>query len=237
MSGEATRGDRRAALRQGLIDLLPAAPGMGAWGLVTGVAMAQSPLKMSEAVGLSVLAYAGSAQLAALPLLVAGAPIAVTVLTALMVNLRFVIYSAALSPSLRSLPLRQRLGLGYLISDVGFVVYMRNERRWRESPTRNWYFAGLGVSLFVIWHLSSLVGLFAAADVPRAWGLDFAGLLALLALLVPMLATRSGLAGSVTAGSLSIALAGLPYRLGVIVAILVGIAVAVLVDPQRKVTT
>ena len=237
MSGEATRGDRRAALRQGLIDLLPAAPGMGAWGLVTGVAMAQSPLKMSEAVGLSVLAYAGSAQLAALPLLVAGAPIAVTVLTALMVNLRFVIYSAALSPSLRSLPLRQRLGLGYLISDVGFVVYMRNERRWRESPTRNWYFAGLGVSLFVIWHLSSLVGLFAAADVPRAWGLDFAGLLALLALLVPMLATRSGLAGSVTAGSLSIALAGLPYRLGVIVAILVGIAVAVLVDPQRKGTT
>lgn len=237
MSGEATRGDHRAALRQGLIDLLPAAPGMGAWGLVTGVAMAQSPLKMSEAVGLSVLAYAGSAQLAALPLLVAGAPIAVTVLTALMVNLRFVIYSAALSPSLRSLPLRQRLGLGYLISDVGFVVYMRNERRWRESPTRNWYFAGLGVSLFVIWHLSSLVGLFAAADVPRAWGLDFAGLLALLALLVPMLATRSGLAGSVTAGSLSIALAGLPYRLGVIVAILVGIAVAVLVDPQRKGTT
>jgi predicted branched-subunit amino acid permease len=228
------RADRQAALRQGLIDLLPAAPGMAAWGLVTGVAMAQSSLRLSEAVGLSALAYAGSAQLAALPLLVAGAPVAVTVLTALMVNLRFVIYSAALSPSLRAYSFRQRLGLAYMVSDVGFVVYMRHEHKWREAPTRHWYFAGVGVGIFFVWHICSLIGLFASTAFPREWGLDFAGLLAMLALLVPMLATRPGLAGSVTAGGLSIALAGLPYRLGVVVSILAGIAVAVFVDPHRK---
>lgn len=234
MSAEPTRADRHAALRQGLIDLLPAAPGMGAWGLVTGVAMAQSPLKMTEAVGLSALAYAGSAQLAALPLLVAGAPVVVTVLTALMVNLRFVIYSAALSPSLRAFPLKLRLGLGYMVSDVSFVVYMRHEHKWREAPTRHWYFAGLGVGIFFVWHICSFIGLFASTAFPREWGLDFAGLLAMLALLVPMLATRPGLAGSITAGGLSIALAGLPYRLGVVVSILAGIAVAVAVDPHRR---
>ena len=222
--------DSRAAFALGLREMLPAVPAMAAWSLVTGVAMAKSALSLGEATGLSLIAYAGAAQLAALPLLVAGAPILVSVLSALMVNLRFVIYSAALAPSFRRLALRERLALGYLISDMGFVIYMRREPQLRQSPLRGWYFLGLSTVVFVVWHSSSLIGLFAAAAIPANWGLDFAGTLALLALLVPMLASRPSLVGAAVAAALSVALRELPFKLGVVVAILAGISCAVLAE-------
>ncbi len=230
----ARAGGARAAFHDGLADMLPLSAAVAAWAVVTGVAMAQSGLALSESVGLSLLAYAGSAQLATLPLLAAGAPLAVTVLTALMVNLRFVIYSAAVAPGFRSLPLRQRLGIGYLIGDISFVVYMRHEARWHDASTRAWYFVGVGLAMFAVWHVGSLVGLFAAAAIPREWGLDFAGLLALLALWVPSLASRPTLAGSVVAAALSVALDPLPFRSGLVVAILAGIVVAVASDRRRE---
>lgn len=226
--------DGRAAFRRGLVDMAPVAPAVAAWALVTGVAMAQSGLALSESVGLSLIAYAGSAQLAALPLLVAGAPPAVSVLTALMVNLRFVIYSAAIAPSLRALPLRRRLALGYLLGDISFVVYMRHEAKWHHPSLRAWYFLGVGLAMFAVWHAGSLLGLLAAAAIPREWGLEFAGLLALLALWVPTLASRPTLAGSAVAAVLSVALDRLPLRSGLVIAILAGIAVAIAADYRRE---
>ena len=224
----------RAAFREGVRDMLPAMPALIAWALVTGIAMAKSPLTLVQCAGLGLIAFAGAAQLAALPLLVAGAPVVVSVLSALMVNLRFVIYSAALAPSFRALPLRERLALGYLVSDMGFVMYMRRETELRDWPARGWYFAGLGLGVFFAWHVASLAGLFAGSVIPAAWGLDFAGALALLALLVPMLASRPALAGSLVSAALSVALAGLPFSLGLVVAILAGIAVAVVAESRGK---
>lgn len=210
---------------------------MIAWSLMTGVAMAKSGLSLGQATGMSLIAYAGAAQLAALPLMVSGAPIAVTILSALMVNLRFVIYSAALAPSLRMLPIRERLALGYLVSDMGFVFYMRHESVLRTDPMRKWYFLGLGLMVFAVWHVSSLVGLYAAAVIPTRWGLDFIGTLALLALLVPMLNSRAAWTGALVAASISLMLRTLPFRLGVVIAIVSGIAAAVLTERPARPTT
>jgi predicted branched-subunit amino acid permease len=212
-----------------------ALPAVAAWALVTGVAMAQSGLPVPVSVGLSLIAYAGSAQLATLPLLVAGAPLLVTVLTALMVNLRFVIYSAAVAPSLRTLPLGKRLAVGYVLGDISFVVYMRHESRWPGPEARAWYFLGVGLAMFAVWHVGSLVGLLGATAIPREWGLDFVGILALVALWVPALASRPTLAGSAVAAALSVALDRLPFRSGLVVAILAGIAVALAADRRREV--
>ena len=227
----------RAALTTGLTDILPGMPAMIAWSLMTGVAMAKSGLSLGQATGMSLIAYAGAAQLAALPLMVSGAPIAVTILSALMVNLRFVIYSAALAPSLRMLPIRERLALGYLVSDMGFVFYMRHESVLRTDPMRKWYFLGLGLMVFAVWHVSSLVGLYAAAVIPTRWGLDFIGTLALLALLVPMLNSRAAWTGALVAASISLMLRTLPFRLGVVIAIVSGIAAAVLTERPARPTT
>lgn len=67
-------------------------------GLVTGIAMSKSVLTTGQALGMSILVYAGSSQLAVLPLFAAKLPVWTILLTAAMVNMRFVIFSAGLAP-------------------------------------------------------------------------------------------------------------------------------------------
>jgi len=112
---------RHAEFRQGARDMFAVTPGFAAWGLMTGVAMVKSGMSVIEAILMTVLVYAGSAQLAAIPLLVAGAPAWVILATAFCVNLRFVVFSAHLRAYLMHLPLGQRLLTGFLTFLVTFL--------------------------------------------------------------------------------------------------------------------
>src|ERR1044072_517815 len=98
----------RLELRRGVRTAVPAAPGVIAWGLVTGVAMVKSGLSVPWALVISLLVYAGSAQLASLPLIAAGQPFWIVGLVAFVTNLRFVIYSASLRPWLAGYPAPRR---------------------------------------------------------------------------------------------------------------------------------
>ena len=88
----------RRGAREGLRDFLPISVGLLPWAMVTGIAMRSIGLSEIESLGMNLLVYAGTAQLGALPLIAAGAPLWLIMLTALALNLRFVIFSAA-SPS------------------------------------------------------------------------------------------------------------------------------------------
>jgi len=116
-------------LRQGVRAALPAAPGVVAWGLVTGVAMVKSGLAVPWAIAISLLVYAGSAQLATLPLIVAGQPFWIVALAAFVTNLRFVIYSASLRRWFDQFSLRRRAELGYFTGDFTFAMFMQRARR------------------------------------------------------------------------------------------------------------
>ena len=207
---------------------MPVAAGVGAWGLVTGVAMIQSGLPMWAALAMSLLVYAGSAQLAALPLLLAGEPVWVVTLTALIVNLRFVIYSAAMRPYLAALPLGRRLLLGSLVADIPTAVYLQRAQRLQSahSETDMDYWIGVSAGNFFLWHVSSVIGIFAATAFPRDWGLELAGSLALLALLVPTCKSRPGLTGCLVAALVAVVGRGWPLRLGILCGTLTGIAAA-----------
>lgn len=215
------------AFREGWRDFLGVTPGVAAWGLVTGVAMVQSGLTVLQAAGFSILAFAGSAQLATAPLMATGVPVWVIFLTALAVNLRFVIYSALVRDDLRAEPWRRRLLLGYLTSDMGFALYVRRLRRDPEWPQRAAYFAGLAYANVAVWHGSTLLGVLAASWFPREWGLELAGTLALLALWIPLCAKRSGQVGSAVAVIVGVAAYHWPLRLGLLAAILAGSLAAV----------
>lgn len=226
--------ERRAAFAEGVRDYLPMIPAIAAWAIVTGVALIQSGLSLVHAVGFSALAFAGSAQLATLPLIAAGVPLTIIVLTALMMNLRFVIYSAALKSSLQHVPLARRILLGYLSGDVGVVLYLRRVQRTPGWAPRDAYFFGMVAVNWVVWHVASLFGIFAAAWIPREWGLEFAGTLALVALLVPMGARRSGIAGIAVGAAVGVATLHWPARLGLVVAIVCGVVAAMLAERRGQ---
>lgn len=221
---------RRAAALRGMRAVAPALVATGAWGLVTGVAMIQSGLTTAQALAMTLLVYAGSAQLAALPLLAASAPLSVIFLTAAVVNLRFVIFSAALQPYFSHFPLVRRALLGYVATDVGFAMFLSRygdvAPSERGSDEQLWFFLGMAGGIWFAWQSMSMLGIALAAQVPQTWGLDFAAILGLIAMTIPMISGRPSIVGAVTAGVVAVLAAGLPLKLGLVAAVACGIAAA-----------
>jgi len=226
-------------LRQGVRAALPAAPGVVAWGLVTGVAMVKSGLAVPWAIAISLLVYAGSAQLATLPLIVAGQPFWIVALAAFVTNLRFVIYSASLRRWFETYSQRRRAVLGYFTGDFTFAMFMERVRREGEFAHRDAWFLGTCGFNWVVWQMTSIVGILAATAIPSEWGLQFAGTLALLALAIPLCLEWPGLAGAAVAAPIAVLARGLPFGLGLFAGIVAGICAAVAVDAvvgRRKAT-
>ena len=209
---------------------LPATPGVIAWGLVTGVAMVKSGLAVHWAIVISLLVYAGSAQLATLPLIVAGQPFWIISLAAFVTNLRFVIYSASLRRWFEAYSLRRRAVLGYFTGDFTFAMFMQRVTREGEFAYRDAWFLGACGWNWLVWQVTSIVGILAATAIPSEWGLQFAGTLALLALAVPLCLEWPGLAGAAVAAPIAVLARGLPFGLGLFAGIVAGIAAAVAVD-------
>lgn len=228
----------RAELWRGVRASFPAVPGVAAWGLVTGVAMVKSGLAVPWAIVISLTVYAGSAQLASLPLIAAGQPFWIIALAALATNLRFVIYSASLRRWFEAYSPRRRLVLGYVTGDFTFAMFMQRVARDGEFAHRDAWFLGTCGLNWVTWQVTSVAGIVAATAIPSEWGLQFAGTLALLALAIPLCLEWPGLAGAAVAATVAIFARGLPLGLGLIAGILAGIAAAVVVadvTARRKV--
>jgi predicted branched-subunit amino acid permease len=211
-------------------------PGIAVWGLLTGVAMVKSGLALPLALLMSAIVFAGSAQLAVLPLLVSGAPLWVVWATALCVNLRFIVFSAGWRPYFAHLPFWQRVRLGYFTADLNFVVFMRRFPEAQPAPEQLPYFWGGMAMNWSSWQVPSLAGILLAEHIPTSWGLGFAGTLALLGLLYSLVADRATLVAAIVAGVAAVAAYSLPLKLNIVVAIAAAVAVGLLIDhttPRR----
>jgi len=222
--------DRRLAFKAGQRAILPSLPGAFAWGLVSGVAMVKGGLAVKWALLMSLLVYAGSAQLAALPLIVAGAPLWVIVTTGLITNLRFVIYSAALRPHFADLTLRARAALGYFMTDFTFARFMRSAQEGGLPAHKDAWFAGVCANNWITWQISATAGIIGASYVPTHWGLEFTGTLALVALVGPSLNARPAVVGAVVAAVVALLAHPMPFKLGLFCGAIAGIVAATLAD-------
>ena len=222
----------KSALWDGVRACAPAMPGLLAWGAVTGMVLVQSGLSVWQALAMTLIVYAGSAQLATLPLIVAGAPMWVIVLTALLVNFRFVIFSAVVGPHFAHLHWIRRLWYGYFNADLVMAFFpQRFPRPAQGNPaSKLGYFKGLAFTTWWAWEIGSVVGILLASQIPVHWGIGFAGTLVLLGMTIPLIVNQATVVGVVVAGVISVAAAGIPYKLGLVLAIVGGIAAAVAAD-------
>lgn len=226
------RQERIAAFRQGIRAIVPALIATGTWGMVTGVAMVKSGLTESMALAMTLLLYAGSAQLTSLPLIAAGAPLWLIFMAGSVVNLRFIIFGAALHPYFRHLSWPRRLGLGYFTTDMGFVLFMPRYGDAAERGTREqlWFFLGTIVPGWIVWQSSSIVGIYLGAMVPSNWSLDFAAVLALLAITIPLANSKPMLISMLAAGLVAWVGQLFPLRLGLAAAVICGIVAGMLAE-------
>jgi predicted branched-subunit amino acid permease len=229
---------RHPEFRRGARDMVGVSPGIAAWGLVTGMAMVQGGLSPALAVAMSFLVYAGSAQLASLPLLAAGAPMGVIWAAAFCVNLRFVIYSTQWRSVFGHLPRARRLALGFLAADLNLIMFQRAHpeplRAGDDPAGRIAYYLGGVAVLWSMWQVPSMFGIAMAHVIPTHWGLGFAGTLAMVGLTLGLINDRITAVAAIVAGTAAVASFALPLKLNIVVAIAAAVAVGLVMNQADK---
>ncbi|WP_225721259.1 AzlC family ABC transporter permease [Candidatus Vallotiella sp. (ex Adelges kitamiensis)] len=220
----------RPAFLDGMRIYAPTCAAIFSWGLVTGIAMGKSILTVPQALGMSLLVYAGSAQLAVLPLLAVKLPIWTVLLTAAMVNTRFIVFSAGLAPHFSHLSMLRRILLGYFNSDVLYLLFQARNFRPGYEPGKEAFFWGMALSSWIIWQSASIIGILLSSLFLDVWGLSLAGSLALIPIIVSAIIERSMLVAVVIAAVVALIGSDLPYRLSLPLAILAALLAGVVSD-------
>jgi predicted branched-subunit amino acid permease len=225
---------RHPEFRLGFLEMAAVAPGIAAWGLMTGVAMVKSGMGTVEALFMAATVFAGSAQLAAIPLMLAGAPVWVILATAFCVNLRFVVFSAHMRQYVMHLGLRLRLLTGYLTGDLTYVLFIKQHPQPAIDEAGRLeqiaYLLGNGSINWFSWTSSSLLGVILANFIPTSWGLGFAGILALVGMTCSLATSRLRWVAGGVAACAGVAAFALPMKLNILVAIAAAVALCLLLE-------
>ena len=203
-------------------------------GMIYGALALNAGLSNVASQMMSSLVFAGSAQFITAQLVHEATPGFVIVLTIAVVNLRHMLYSVSLAPYLASLPTRWKALLAYLLTDEAYAATVIHYENEGMTPFGHWFFLGAGFSLWFIWQVSTALGIFLGTAIPESWSLDFALPLTFIAMVVPVLKNQPAIAAAVSAGVVALVAFSLPYKLGLILAALVGIAVGTVLEGRKS---
>ncbi|WP_311170564.1 AzlC family ABC transporter permease [Halobellus ordinarius] len=220
-------------MRRGLRDVAPIMLGVAPFALVAGAAAVDAGLTPMQAVGLSVVVFAGASQLAAIDLFGSDAALAVIVLTGVVINLRMAMYSASIAPHFRPLRARWKAACSYILTDQAYALSIaRYANEELDATERRRYYLTVAGSLWVIWQCCTLLGIVVGARVPDSWGLEFAVPLVFLSLLVPAVSSRPKLVAALVGGGVAVAgdVFAVPLDLGLIAGSIAGVAAGVATD-------
>jgi predicted branched-subunit amino acid permease len=175
--------------------------------------------------GMSAIVFAGASQLVIAQLVAGGTPLFIIILTAFVINLRHALYSASIAPYLKSLKPAWKWLLAYLLTDEAYGVAIAHYQQPTQDRLKHWFLLGAGLTLWAGWQISTAAGIFLGAQIPAGWSLDFIGRLVFIALLVPMLKDKPGWLAALTGGIVSVLAYGLPFKLGMLLAAMLGISI------------
>ncbi|MCE0504471.1 AzlC family ABC transporter permease [Roseivivax sp. GX 12232] len=213
-----------SSYRRGVKDGLPFLLVIVPFGMLFGVLATEAGLSVFEALSFSVVVIAGASQFAALQLLQDQAPVLIILASALAINLRMAMYSAAMTPYIGKLPFWKRAVAAYfLVDQVYACAALDYERHPAESAAQRFgYFLGVATPICPVWYLATILGALVGGAISTGYGLDFALPIAFLAMIGPMLRTPAHVVAALAAVTGSLVFAWLPFNLGLIVGGIIG---------------
>lgn len=179
------------------------------WAILAGSMAVDSGLTFAQSVAMSAMVFAGAAQLVTLGLLNSGAGVITILVSVFFITSQHLLYGLTLRPHVRAFSPLQRAGIGFLLTDELFAVSVAGRQRLNFA-----YLFGAGLSFYLVWVLVSILGIVLAhsiSDLSRL-RLDFSVVATLLAIVVPLIKSKSALAGALFSFVVTIILtrAGVP---------------------------
>jgi 4-azaleucine resistance transporter AzlC len=204
--------------------------GVVPFGLVFGVAAAASSVGGAVGWMSSWIIFGGAAQIATVQLLDEGTAAFVVVATAFIIQARHLMYSAAMAPHFREFSAVWRWGLPYLLTDQAFAVSITRYETVTDPAYKRWFFFGAGITLWIVWQITTGIGVLLGTQIPEAWSLEFTIPLVFLALLIPTLKNRPAVVAAAVGGTVALLGHSMPYNLGLLVGAMSGVLAGVVAE-------
>ncbi|GLQ35866.1 branched-chain amino acid transporter AzlC [Amylibacter marinus] len=204
----------------GLRDTVPFLLIIIPFGLLWGVVGSEAGFDLTAVIAMSLIVVAGAAQFTATSLMVEQSPLFITVLAALAVNLRMVMYSAALAPHLGGQRLGMRLLTSYFMVDQNFALSIK---KFEDAPEmkgaeKAQYYLGSATLLVIGWVIASVCGAVFGATIPDYFALDFAIPICFIALSAPLMRSLPHFVAAVVSVIGALMFVNMPYSSGLLLA-------------------
>ncbi|HXH74561.1 MAG TPA: AzlC family ABC transporter permease [Bacteriovoracaceae bacterium] len=220
--------------RMGFRSVLPIIPGIIPFGAVMGSAFAEANLSFWQAMLMNTTVYAGAAQLATTDLMKMNAAIFVVVATGLIINLRFLLYSAAMSPFLRDSGPLVKFICAFTLTDQSYAAMTGNLDKINTNTEATHYYLGTAACMLLTWHSSVIAGFVFGNFAPASLSLDFAIPLSFVALLVPTLKRKDHKAVALFSSVVSLLFYNLPLKTGLMLTALLSIGLAWIIIQKKS---
>lgn len=216
---------KRASFLSGTKSAFSLVPGVIPFGLIMGTTTTKFGMSFLQGLGFNLPTFAGASQFAGLELYTQNASLIVIILTCMIINIRFTIYSFSLASFFQHLSLTKRFFLSYLVTDQSFGITIRDlEDKKHVFPLM--YYLGAAIPLCMTWHLSVIAGMALGNFIPDSWSLDFSIPLIFMALLVPLIRNRKMFLVALVSAISSLIFYKAPLNLGILVTVMISLILA-----------
>ncbi|MGO2290827.1 AzlC family ABC transporter permease [Pseudoalteromonas sp.] len=218
------------AILKGFLDMLPLCLAVIPWGILCGSLAIQNGFTAFETQVMSLLVFAGSAQLVAIELMAGNPPLLTILFTTFIISSRHFLYGLAVRHKVIDKPIRWRLPVSFVLTDELFAF--SHHRKAYRTKVRLIYALSAGFSFYIAWNLWTLIGIVAGSLLPDLTnlGLDFAIAATFIALVIPGIKNLATLATVITAGIVATVLKSQGLQLWLVAAALTAMSVGYLIS-------
>ena len=209
--------------KQGVLQELPLQLGVFPFGIIYGVMAIESGLTFLQAFLMSSIIFGGASQIAFVQLLSNSTPYGVIVSTVGAINSRHLLYSISMVEYLNKLSLSWRVTLAYLLTDEAYAVSIRKFINHSDNSILHYHLLGSGITLFLSWQISTLLGVWLGNDLPEFLDLQFIIPLTFIAIIIPMIKSKSTLITVISSGISAVIFKNLDINFWIILSGLTGI--------------
>lgn len=209
--------------KQGVLQELPLQLGVFPFGIIYGVMAIESGLTFLQALLMSSIIFGGASQIAFVQLLSNSTPYGVIVTTVGAINSRHLLYSISMVEYLNKLSLSWRVTLAYLLTDEAYAVSIRKFINNSDNSILHYHLLGSGITLFLSWQISTLFGVWLGNDLPEFLDLQFIIPLTFIAIIIPMIKSKSTLITVISSGISALFFKNLDINFWIILSGLTGI--------------
>tara|TARA_X000000368_G_C22910120_1_gene658199 strand:- start:87 stop:782 length:696 start_codon:yes stop_codon:yes gene_type:complete len=219
---------------RGVIDVIPLLIPVVPFGIIFGAIGIELGFGPYVTYATSIIIFSGASQIVFFQLLSAGASSVVAITSSSVISTRHFLYGAVINQYLSNLSIYWKIGLSYILTDQAFAVSNEYFKKNKKDKFKHYYLLGSGITLWIVWQLTTIIGILLGSIVPEELGLTFTIPLTFLALLVNYFRKIDHLLIIIISGVISLTLYDAPFKSYIIFSSLISLLISYLIIKMRK---